>query len=232
MSDSIKVWDAPLRLFHWSLLPAVAGALLSGWLGGNLMVWHGRLGLLIFGLLAFRLLWGLLGSTYARWSRILAAPLRLGDYLGGRWREAGHSPLGALSVLALLGLLALQVLSGLAASDDIAFQGPLYRLVDADTGIWLSGLHRQAWWLLLGLIGLHLLAILYYVGVRRRPLLRAMIGGRSPRAYPEQREASGGAPWALVVALAGALLAVWAVQSAERWLAPPPAPEAPAALDW
>ncbi|QQE89101.1 cytochrome B [Azotobacter chroococcum] len=232
MSDSIKVWDAPLRLFHWSLALAVGAAMLSGWLGGNLMVWHGRLGLLILGLLAFRLLWGLLGSTYARWSRILAAPLRLGDYLRGRWRQAGHNPLGALSVLALLGLAAFQVLTGLAASDDIAFQGPLYRLVEADTSAWLTGLHRQAWWLLLGLIGLHLLAILYYARVRRRPLLRAMIGGRSPREYPEQREAVGGAPWALAVALAGALLLVWAVRSAEGWLAPPPAPAAPAALDW
>ncbi|MEE4465410.1 cytochrome b/b6 domain-containing protein, partial [Azotobacter chroococcum] len=128
MSDSIKVWDAPLRLFHWSLALAVGAAMLSGWLGGNLMVWHGRLGLLILGLLAFRLLWGLLGSTYARWSRILAAPLRLGDYLRGRWRQAGHNPLGALSVLALLGLAAFQVLTGLTASDDIAFQGQLYRL--------------------------------------------------------------------------------------------------------
>lgn len=232
MSDSIKVWDAPLRLFHWSLALAVGAAMLSGWLGGNLMVWHGRLGLLILGLLAFRLLWGLLGSTYARWSRILAAPLGLGDYLRGRWRQAGHNPLGALSVLALLGLAAFQVLTGLTASDDIAFQGPLYRLVSADTSAWLTGLHRQAWWLLLGLIGLHLLAVLYYIRVRRRPLLRAMIGGRSPREYPEQREAVGGAPWALAVALAGALLLVWAVRSAEGWLAPPPAPAAPAALDW
>ncbi|SEI77105.1 Cytochrome b [Azotobacter beijerinckii] len=232
MSDSIKVWDAPLRLFHWSLALAVGAAMVTGWLGGNLMVWHGRLGLSILGLLAFRLLWGVLGSTYARWSRILAAPLGLGDYLRGRWRQAGHNPLGALSVLALLGLLLFQTLSGLAANDEIAFQGPLYRLVDSDTSFWLTGLHRQAKWLLLGLIGLHLLAILYYGLVRRRPLLRAMIGGRSPRAYPEQREATGGAPWALAVALAGAVLLVWVVQSTEGWLAPPPAPATPAALDW
>ncbi|ACO81009.1 Nickel-dependent hydrogenase b-type cytochrome subunit [Azotobacter vinelandii CA] len=232
MSDSIKVWDAPLRLFHWSLALAVGGAMLTGWLGGNLMVWHGRLGLSILGLLAFRLLWGMLGSTYARWSRIFAAPLRLGDYLAGRWREAGHNPLGSLSVLALLGLAAFQTLSGLAANDDIAFQGPLYRLVETDTSTWLTALHRQAWWLLLGLIGLHLLAILYYSLVRRQPLVRAMVGGRSPRRYPEQHEASGGAPWALGVALAGALLLVWGVQSAAGWLAPPAAPAAPAALDW
>jgi len=231
MSDSIKVWDAPLRLFHWSLALAVCAAMLTGWLGGNLMVWHGRLGLLILGLLAFRLLWGLLGSTYARWSRILAAPLALGDYLRGRWREAGHSPLGALSVLGLLGLAGFQTLSGLAANDDIAFQGPLYRLVEADTSAWLTGLHRQAWWLLLGLIALHLLAILYYGLVLRRPLVRAMVGGHRRREHPGQRDATGGAPWALALALAGALLAVWAVQSAEDWLAPAPAPVSPA-LDW
>src|SRR5690606_40704612 len=75
MSGSIKVWDAPLRLFHWLFAGSVSGAIATGWLGGNLMIWHGRLGLLVFGLLVFRLLWGVCGSTYARWSRIVSAPL-------------------------------------------------------------------------------------------------------------------------------------------------------------
>lgn len=231
MSGSIRVWDAPLRLFHWSLVLSVAAAVTTGWVGGNLMVWHGRLGLLILGLLAFRLAWGVLGSTYARWGRILAAPLGVGAYLRGQWHGAGHNPLGSLSVLALLGLVAFQTLSGLSASDDIAFQGPLYGLLEADTSSWLTSLHRQAKWLLLGMIALHLSAIAYYSLVRRHPLVRAMVSGRSPREHVEQTDARGGSRGAALVAVAFAVLVVWGVQSAAGWLAPPPAPAAPQ-LDW
>lgn len=231
MSDSIKVWDAPLRLFHWSLALGVTAAIATGWVGGNLIVWHGRLGLLVLGLLAFRLIWGVLGSTYARWSRILAAPLHVGTYLRGGWRQAGHSPLGSLSVLALLGLVAFQTVSGLLANDDIAFQGPLYRLVEADTSAWLTALHRQAKWLLLGMIVLHLLAILFYSLVLRRPLVRAMVNGRYRQEHPEQGDAKGGAVWAALIAVVFAALVVWLAQSAEGWLAPPPVEAAPA-LGW
>src|SRR5690606_39149665 len=144
MSGHIKLWDAPLRLFHWAFAASVSAAIVTGWIGGNLMPWHGRLGLLVLGLLVFRLLWGFVGSTYARWSRIFAATLGVRDYLQGNWREAGHNPLGALSVLAMLALVGFQVVGGLMATDDIAFQGPLYALVSSETGDWLSGLHRQA----------------------------------------------------------------------------------------
>lgn len=232
MSSSIKVWDAPLRVFHWLFALSVSGAIVTGWLGGNLMIWHGRLGLLVFGLLVFRLLWGVCGSTYARWSRIVSAPLRLPAYLRGQWRHAGHSPLGSLSVLALLGLVGFQVVSGLVANDDIAFQGPLYRLADSDTSAWLTGLHREAKWWLLGLIGLHVLAIAYYSLIRKRPLVRAMISGRSQRTSAEQQEAQGGAPWLAAVTLVCAVMVVWAVDSAAGWLAPPPPKTAPVMLDW
>lgn len=232
MSDSLKVWDAPLRLFHWTLALSVGAAIVTGWLGGNLMAWHGRLGVLVFGLLVFRLLWGVFGSTYARWTRIVRAPLGLPAYLRGQWREAGHNPLGALSTLALLGLLGVQTFSGLFADDDIAFRGPLQVLTSSETSAWLTGVHRQAAWLLIGLIGLHVLAIAYYSLVRRLPLLRAMLTGRSARAGAHQRDAEGGAIWSFALSLACAVLAAWLVVSAADWLAPPPPPAAPAVLDW
>lgn len=227
----IRVWDAPLRLFHWLLAATVSAAIVTGWLGGTLMLWHGRLGLLVLGLLVFRLLWGFVGSSYARWSYILRAPLSIPAYLRGQWRQAGHNPIGALSVLAMLGLLSFQVGSGLLANDDIAFQGPLYRVVDAESSAWLTALHRQAKWLLLGLLGLHLLAILLY-RLKGKALVPAMITGQSLQEYPEQRAAQGGSWGAALLAalLAGAL--VWGVQWAEQALAP----EAPAATskaaDW
>ncbi len=62
------VWDLPTRLFHWLLVAAVAGAVVTGLQGGAMMDWHGRFGLSIVGLLAFRLVWGFFGSTYARFA--------------------------------------------------------------------------------------------------------------------------------------------------------------------
>lgn len=231
MSSHIRLWDAPLRIFHWSFAAAVTAAIVTGWLGGGLMVWHGRLGLLVLGLLVFRLLWGFVGSTYARWSRILGAAFGAGRYLKGNWQEAGHNPLGALSVLAMLGLVGFQVVSGLVASDDIAFKGPLYALVSSDTSTWLSGLHRQAKWLLVGFIGLHLAAIAWHTLVKRKSLVRAMIVGRARREHSSQRDAQGGSLVAALLVLVLAVGTVWGVQSVAGWLAPPPAAPAPT-LDW
>ncbi|WP_313025387.1 cytochrome b/b6 domain-containing protein [Pseudomonas lopnurensis] len=231
MSSHIKLWDAPLRVFHWSFAAAVIAAIVTGWVGGNLMLWHGRLGLVVLGLLVFRLLWGFVGSTYARWSRIFAATVGVRDYLQGNWREAGHNPLGALSVLAMLGLVSFQVISGLMATDDIAFQGPLYALVNSETGSALSGLHRQAKWLLLVLIGLHLAAIAWYGLVKRKPLVRAMIAGRMRREHPAQEDARGGSLATALLTVVLAMGVVWGVQSVAGWMTPPPAAPAPS-LDW
>ena len=231
MSSHIKLWDAPLRIFHWTFAIAVTASIATGWLGGGLMIWHGRLGLLVLGLLVFRVLWGFAGSTYARWSRILSAAFGVGSYLQGNWREAGHNPLGALSVLAMLGLVGFQVVSGLMATDDIAFKGPLYALVSSDTGSWLTGLHRQAKWLLVGFIGLHLVAIAYYALIKRKPLVRAMLSGRAKREQPAQQDAQGGSLIAVVLVVLLAVGTVWGVQSVASWMAPPPAAPAPT-LDW
>ena len=231
MSSHIKLWDAPLRIFHWTFAIAVTASIATGWLGGGLMIWHGRLGLLVLGLLVFRVLWGFAGSTYARWSRILSAAFGVGSYLQGNWREAGHNPLGALSVLAMLGLVGFQVVSGLMATDDIAFKGPLYALVSSDAGNWLTGLHRQAKWLLVGFIGLHLVAIAYYALIKRKPLVRAMLSGRAKREQPAQQDAQGGSLIAVVLVVLLAVGAVWGVQSVAGWMAPPAAAPAPT-LDW
>ncbi len=85
------------------------------------MVWHGRFGLTVVGLLAFRLVWGFLGSTYARFSQFVRGPNAIKAYLRGQWQGEGHNPLGALSVLAMMATLLLLVLTGLFANDDICF---------------------------------------------------------------------------------------------------------------
>lgn len=231
MLNKVRVWDLPLRLFHWTLLLAICGAAASGLAGGGWMAWHERCGWVILALLAFRLAWGLFGSTYARWSTIAAAPLQIGSYLRGQWVGAGHNPLGALSVFALLGMIGLQLFSGMAASDDIAFRGPLYRLFEPATADWLTGLHRDGKWWLLALVLLHVLAILYYALVKGRDLLQPMLRGSRPAQFGE-RDAEGGGFWGLLVSLLFAALVVWLVASVGDWLAPVAIPAPAPALDW
>lgn len=226
--EMIRVWDPPTRVFHWTLAVLVVAAFLTGLQGGNWMVWHERAGLAILGLLSFRLLWGFVGSTYARFAEFLPTPGRIADYLGGRWSGLGHNPLGALSVFALLGVLLFQVLSGLFANDDIAFEGPLAGLVAKGTSDSLTGLHRQAIWLIGGLIALHIAAALFYLLVRRKNLIRPMVTGMAPRDGREDATpAVGGGVLAFAVALVVAGAVVWL--AAGGFLPPPPPPPPPPA---
>lgn len=221
----IRVWDLPTRLFHWSLALLVVAAIVTGKAGGNLMDWHGRIGLAIVGLVAFRLVWGLLGSTYARFASFFPTPARLAAYLRGEWRQPGHNPLGALSVFALLALIAFQVGSGLVANDDIAFRGPLFELAGKALSDRLTGLHKDSTNLLFALIALHVAAIVWYARVRRENLVKPMLTGW--QETPHGRPATGGGPAALAVALIVAGGAVHA--AAGGWLPPPPPPPPPAA---
>ncbi|HPR06711.1 MAG TPA: cytochrome b/b6 domain-containing protein, partial [Denitromonas sp.] len=99
---TILIWDLPTRLFHWLLVVCVIGAIISTKIGGNAMLWHGRFGLAIVGLLGFRLAWGVVGSHTARFAQFVRGPATIAAYLRGQWQGIGHNPLGALSVLAML----------------------------------------------------------------------------------------------------------------------------------
>lgn len=179
----VRVWDLPTRLFHWLLALCVIGSVASAKIGGNAVVWHFRFGYVIFTLLAFRLLWGLCGGRWSRFASFAYAPGALWRYLRGRSRddehhEVGHSPLGALSVFALLAILAVQVGTGLFADDEIANTGPLNRYVSGATGLALTGWHKT-WgqWTIIALVLLHVGAILVYRVRLGRRLVRPMIVG-------------------------------------------------------
>jgi len=223
-SKRIRLWDLPTRMFHWSLVLSVAAALVSGQIGGNFIEWHGKIGLVIVGLVVFRLAWGVLGSTYARFAQFFPTPAKVKAYLGGQWRGVGHNPLGAFSVLGLLGLLGFQVASGLFANDDITFYGPLFDLVSKDLSNKLTGLHHLASNLIYALIALHIAAIVYYVRVKKDNLVKPMVTGW--KVTDQGESAKGGGFLALIVALAIAGAAVYAASGA--WLPPPP-PLPPAA---
>lgn len=193
-SGRVRIWDLPTRLFHWALVGCVLGAVISAKLGGNAMVWHMRLGYAVLALVVFRLLWGLVGGRWSRFSQFLYTPAALLRYLRGRALpddhfDVGHNPLGALSVLIMLAWLLLQVGSGLVADDEIFTTGPLVRFVSNDLSLSLTAYHRN-WgqWGLFALVGLHLGAIAFYRFARRRDLLGPMLSG--DKALPDHVPAS------------------------------------------
>lgn len=223
------LWDLPTRLFHWTLVLAVVTAIISGQLGGKLIDWHGRIGLLIVGLVSFRLVWGLLGSSYARFAHFFPTPGKIKAYLRGEWQGEGHNPLGALAVFALLGLLSAQVLTGLFANDDITFTGPLFDLVGKGLSNQLTGLHSLFSNLLIALIVLHIAAIGYYGHVKKQKLIKPMISGWKDDGTGES--ATGGGLLALLLALTIAGAAVF-VAAGGCLPAPPPPPPAAETPNW
>lgn len=211
MRFEIEVWDWPLRAFHWMLVLAVGAAFITGELGGSAMEWHGRIGLFILGLLVFRLSWGFLGNEYARFASFFPTPARLGAYLQGGWQGHGHNPLGALSVFALLTLLAFQVGTGLFANDDIAFQGPLNAIVSESLGSKLTAWHHLVFNGLVGLIGLHLAAIVFHARIKNDNLLRPMITGKKALGNIPDAPISGFSLRRLFISVALAALSIWGV---------------------
>lgn len=175
----VRIWDLPTRLFHWALVGCVFGLVVTGKMGGAQIEIHARLGYAVVALLAFRVLWGLVGGRWSRFSRFVPSPARLLAYVRGRYASpAGHNPLGALSVLAMLAVLTLQVATGLIIDDEIAFTGPLYALAPAAWVSAASHYHKslgQA--LVLALVALHLLAIAWHVRRHRSRLIHAMLSG-------------------------------------------------------
>lgn len=225
---TVLIWDLPTRLFHWLLAAAVAGAYFTGETGGNWLIWHGRLGLLIVGLIVFRLVWGFAGSTYARFATFVCGPSTIKAYLSGQWQGLGHNPLGALSVLGLLCLVALQLTSGLlATNDDTGYAGPFYAMLSSSLGSLATRLHHKVFDLLAILIGLHVAAIMFYGQVKKEKLLKPMITGS--KLVTDGESARGGGLLSFLIALSIALAAVYAASG--EWIEPP-APAAAEAPAW
>jgi cytochrome b len=190
------------------------------------MDWHGRAGLAIVGLVTFRLVWGIVGSTHARFLSFAPTPARLRAYLTGRWHGIGHNPLGALSVFGLLGLLAVQAGTGLFSNDDIAFDGPLSGLVEKARSDSLTGLHHQLSDVLLVLLGLHILAIAFYLVVKKHNLIKPMVTGwkHAQGRVASVPETRGGSPLGLAIALLVAAAVTYAASGRLLHQPPPPTP--------
>jgi len=173
----IRVWDFPTRLFHWSIVLLFG---MSWWSAeNNAMDWHRLFGLVFLGLILFRLIWGFIGGSTARFSAFVRSPDAAMSYLRGNGaRRAGHNPLGGYSVLAMLLTLLVQVVTGLFAVDvDGIESGYLSSLVSFSEGRLASDIHEISFNVLLALIGLHVLTVLFYLIARRRNLIGPMVTG-------------------------------------------------------
>jgi cytochrome b len=177
----VRVWDLPTRLFHWCLVVCFVGLVITGQIAGEVMVWHFRLGYAVLTLLLFRLVWGLVGGHWSRFATFIPSPRTLLAYLRGQSQPAhtvGHNPLGALSVLALLGFALLQVAAGLMSDDEIAVSGPLVSKVPGEWVSMATFIHTEVIKVvLIVLVALHVLAIVFYKVKKSENLVRPMILG-------------------------------------------------------
>jgi cytochrome b len=210
-ATSVRVWDLPVRLFHWALV-ALLGY--SWWSGEHHdMDWHRLSGYTILALIVFRLYWGVVGSRTARFTQFLRGPRTAFAYLGKLGRRPyqaadGHNPIGGWSVVLMLAALSVMVLAGLFSVDvDGLESGPLADYVSFDTGRWAAGVHHLTFNVLLALVALHVAAILFYLVGLRHNLITPMLHGRRRAGAEPVAGRLGASPWraAIGIVIAGGL---------------------------
>lgn len=177
-----KIWDAPIRFTHWVLVLAFAGAYLTNWLGIAWFQYHEWFGYTVIVLVVFRILWGFLGTWYARFANFIRSPIATWRYtrdlLRGRdTATAGHNPLGGLMVLFFLLTLLLQAATGLFANDEIFNAGALYGYVSSETSLRLTALHKDLFYWIFAAVVLHVLAVLFHTFWKNENLISAMFTG-------------------------------------------------------
>lgn len=216
----VEVWDIGVRLFHWSLVLLMVGAVATIKLGK--LEYHTWCGYGILMLVLFRILWGFAGGTYARFTTFVKGPGAVIAYLKGLMRGAadtslGHNPMGALSVLAMLAAVLFQASSGLLTnSDDFFFEGALYKWVGKDLSDKITTLHRINEKVLYVLVVLHLAAIAFYYFFKKRNLVKPMISGSTTISgvVPPIRRGSPGLALVLLALSVG--FVIWLVKFAAR----------------
>jgi cytochrome b len=193
----VPMWDLPVRLFHWSFVAAFATCWISGQ-AENLDL-HYASGMVLLGLVIFRVLWGLIGSPTARFSHFLRWPNAAIAYLRESFghpepsHSFGHNAAGGLMVAALIALMALQSMSGMASTDDVLFDGPLHGRLPSWLANPLESYHELLANVLLALALFHIAVIIFYRVLKRENLVRAMILGRArlPRSVAQTAQQQG-----------------------------------------
>jgi cytochrome b len=217
---TIRAWDAPTRAFKWALVLGVAVAYGSTYLDDPQMTLHKIAGYFILSLIIFRIIWGFVGASTARFASFVRGPRAavgyISDILRGDSRQfIGHNPAGGLMVVALLLLTGVQSLSGLFSSDGVLASGPFADILADDTSSVLTRVHKLGFDLLIAAIVAHVAANIYYQWVKHHPLITAMVTGvKPPAANYADVPAKGGAgalvAWLIFgLTLTAVLGAVW-----------------------
>ena len=180
------VWDLPLRLFHWTFALSLVGSWATAEAGFDWTETHFLFGYTALGLISFRLLWGLFGTTHARFYNFLTGPKAVISALGqlkqqtppGEISHVGHGPLGGWASVVLLALVMTQAVSGLFISDDIFYAGPYNSAVSSSLADYLGWLHHTNFNILLAAVALHLVTITWYLLGKRENLIKPMLTGK------------------------------------------------------
>jgi cytochrome b len=178
LNESIKVWDLPLRLFHWLL---VAGFFIAYLTEEELLTVHVWAGYTVAGLLVYRLIWGFVGNEYARFSGFLCSPMKSVNYLKDlaalkKKRYIGHNPAGAAMIVLLMISLLLTVLTGFAVYGADQAAGPLASIGSGNEKMWEETHEFFANFTLL-LVVVHVAGVVIESYIHRENLAKAMVNG-------------------------------------------------------
>jgi hypothetical protein len=205
--EIVRIWDLPTRIFHIALLLLIAGIYITGDEGEDLMRVHFFLGYALLTLIFFRIVWGFIGGYWSRFTHFVPTPRRLIQYvrtlrLHSHEHAVGHNPLGALSVLALILVVLLQLITGFCSDNEIASAGPWTSLISGKWVGWATQYHSEIGQvLLLVLIGLHVVSVLFYKFFKHEDLIVPMIKGDKtlPLATPPSKDTTATRCVALLV---------------------------------
>ena len=183
--EKVAVWDLPLRIWHWLFGVAVLTALATGLIEElySLEV-HQWAGISVVSLLVFRVIWGVCGSTYARWSKYWTTPRKFIDHFLQKGELTPHTSPGIVLVVILMTATLVQSATGLFMTDDIFFDGPLHSYIEDDVFDWVYLIHHNAWRFVVVAVAVHLSAHLIYGIVLRDPTPLSMITGKKRVALP------------------------------------------------
>lgn len=181
--QTIKIWDLPVRIFHWSLVLLFIAAYVTNSLGSDYFIYHLWSGYALLVLVSFRILWGFVGSYHARFKHFVKNPITTAKYAISVLTKTdrhylGHNPLGAVMVVILLLAILTQAITGLFTNDEIFNLGPLYAYISDELSLQLTSLHRQLFYWIVGAVTLHILAVVAHVVLRRDNILKAMFSGK------------------------------------------------------
>ncbi|NTS78369.1 cytochrome b/b6 domain-containing protein [Catenovulum sp. SM1970] len=218
MKSQHLIWDLPLRLFHWLLVLTFIALWASAEMGSEYMQYHMYAGYFMLFLLTFRVVWGIAGTKHAQFLSFFPTPARLKAYLKpseniAKREPAGHNPLGAMMVFAMILLLFTQAVSGLFITDDVFSSGPYYGSVGGDLETLFNRLHDICFTLIQACIALHLVALAFYKFTKKKSLVQAMFTGKKSSADVKKEDAinSSKLVTAIVLAIIVAVFVYWLV---------------------